>query len=277
MLVLAGRSEHSWFEYRRQAFEGFAYDAEVNTRQAAGAACPRTHRALCICLTRPSAFVVLRLLFLVSGIKHHLEPYVTYLPAEMEVAAAASPETEAGAHDGGEEGGEQGEGGESDEDDAGDAYTWFGAKPPGHPRLLEEDVPPPPLAFNSDSAAPARAFDSASAATYIQKLYRARLAKKAVRKALCKTWCKKADTTPVSTHTRTPSRHHLSLCAPGLFHPFFLCALKVNLLARSRTRRTGHLLLRKQRHGRDALGAAAPHAAAVPKAALVAAGTIRRT
>jgi len=41
-----------------------------------------------------------------------------------------------------------------------------------------------------------RAFDKNGAAVYIQKLYRTRMAQRRVRKLVCKTWCKKSDTTP---------------------------------------------------------------------------------
>jgi hypothetical protein len=39
-------------------------------------------------------------------------------------------------------------------------------------------------------------FNENMAATYIQKVYRGRMAKKVVRKLLCQTWCKKNDSTP---------------------------------------------------------------------------------
>lgn len=42
----------------------------------------------------------------------------------------------------------------------------------------------------------AREFNEATAAQYIQKLYRARQGRNAVRKVLCKIWCKKNDSTP---------------------------------------------------------------------------------
>lgn len=91
---------------------------------------------------------------------------------------------------------EEGDEDEDDDDDV-DSYSWFGASKPSHRRKLA-----------SGNAKPARGFDADSGAVYIQKLYRARLAKKAIRKALCKTWCKKADTTPVSSM--------LGSCCPGV-------------------------------------------------------------
>jgi len=133
-------------------------------------------------------------------LKHHLEPYVTYMPATMEVQEvhevikvpkfiAFSRKNQAAkdalAED---ELNDEQEEGEEDEDDDVDSYSWFGATKPNHRRQHAA----------SGNAKPVRGFDKDSGAVYIQKLYRARLAKKATRKALCKTWCKKADTTPVS-------------------------------------------------------------------------------
>jgi hypothetical protein len=128
----------------------------------------------------------------------------------MFLAFSRTKKAEQGTHAVGEEGA-QGDGGEpgEDEGEADGSYTWFGAKPPVHHCLL------------ADAASFPRIFNDNSAATYIQKLHRARLAKKVVRKELCKTWCKKADTTPVSMNA-----HQVRLVCP-----FFLPArLKLNRL-----------------------------------------------
>lgn len=127
---------------------------------------------------------------------------MTYLPATMEVwgsqpqtpkflTFSQKPKKEEGKHRGkgrsteGEIGGKDFKVEGADEE-AEAAYTWFSKRSVGHHKSL-----------TTNAHMPARNFSSESAATYIQKLYRARLATKAVKKALCRTWCKKADATPV--------------------------------------------------------------------------------
>jgi len=152
----------------------------------------------------------------------HLIPYVTYIPDLLETPAPTSilpsfltgRKKKPAAAGGGSRPGTAAEAEEEEEeevfdlDDDSTPYSFFSKRRPAHRRTKH---------FRK----PARGFDQDSAAVYIQKLYRTRLAKRALRKVLCKVWCKKKDVTPgiyFYENTRTKEKRWVP---PHLMMRFF--------------------------------------------------------
>ena len=152
-----------------------------------------------------------------------LLPYVTYLPELLDTQKTrsgtpdlsvlsfmrrkkAQPKTGKGGS-GADAGVEEAE---AEEEDDGDdvPFSFFHNRKPAHLRVKH---------FRKST----RGFDDDSAAVYIQKLYRTRMAKKQARRLLCKTWAKRHDTTPGISVYVNKNTGEKRWVAPVLFAHFF--------------------------------------------------------
>ena len=126
----------------------------------------------------------------------HMIPFVTYMPMLLERTEPPSiisksrfgfgskeKKKEGAAADTALSPAELAAAAEDEYDEEGAAFTFFSKRKARHKELRYD-------------ATPRRGFDEESGATYIQKLYRARLAKKRLRTLLTQSWCKKHDSTP---------------------------------------------------------------------------------